>query len=262
MVRVYGSFPPIPTCLLTSTYRNQETIELENQMKVLRPALFFFALFAMAVSSSTAEAQFGGQLGGSGSLINLLLNERVQNELSLNDEQKKEVTTLNEDLRSDLQDMLTEMRSPGRDRQLLRDDFRAGLKKLTDATELKMEKLLNEKQQVRAKELKYQRQILSGVARALAGALGKELGVEQADIDAVTARTEEVRKWEAEQIAKIRVEAREKILTALPEESRKKLKEKMGTTFDFGEQRRPRTGSGGARSRGGARSSQRPKSEF
>lgn len=238
-------------------------------MKIFRPTLFAFALFAMTLSTSTADAQ--GQLAGGDSMLNLLRNERVLKELKINDDQKKEITQLNENFQSDLREMFAEIRNsdPG-DRLEMMEDLRADMKTLADEADLSMVKLLDEKQEVRAKELKVQRQLLNGVARALAGALGKQLGVEDAEVEAVTVKTKEVKEWEAAQIAKIRAEAREKILSAMPEKSREKLKEMAGETFDFGEVPRAsgavsgvrRGGAAGGNRRGGGARGQRPRSDF
>ena len=233
-------------------------------MKVLPSTLSFLALLAMAMCTSTADAQVGlraSPFGNSQSMLNLMRNVRVQNELELNDGQKEEIVELNESLREEVQELYRDMRNGGGDRQQMFEELRSTMKDVSEEIDSKLKDVLSEKQLVRTKQLQVQLQ-LANIARALEGSLGKQLGLEKADVESVADKEEEVKEWQAEQIAKIRAQAREKIMSAMPKESREKLKEMAGEHFDFGQQRAgARSGGGAARSSGRGRQ-QRGRSDF
>lgn len=228
-------------------------------MKVL-PSLSFIALLAMALCTSTVDAQVNSALTnsiGGGGMLSLMQNERVQKELELNDEQKKEFVDLNQSLRQEVRELYEDMRNGGGDRRQMFEELRTKMKDVADDLDSKVKDVLSEKQLVRTKQLQVQKQLVD-IARALEGSLGKQLGLEKADVESVTDKAEEVKKWQAEQIAKILAQSREKIMSAMPKESREKLKEMAGEHFDFG---RASSGSGVGRSFRGSRR-QRGGSDF
>ena len=149
------------------------------------------------------------------------------------------------------------MRNGGGDRRQMFEELRTKMKDVADDLDSKVKDVLSEKQLVRTKQLQVQKQLVD-IARALEGSLGKQLGLEKADVESVTDKAEEVKKWQAEQIAKILAQSREKIMSAMPKESREKLKEMAGEHFDFG---RASSGSGVGRSFRGSRR-QRGGSDF
>ena len=219
----------------------------------------------MAMCTSTADAQFSGRtnpFGSSTSMLGLMQNARVQNELKLNDEQKQEIGDLNQGLRQEFRELVEDMRGGGGDRRERFEELRSTMKDATDDYDSKLENVLSKEQLVRSKQLHVQSQ-LANIARALAGSIGEQLGLEKADVESVADKAEEVKKWEAEQIAKIRAQAREKIISVLPKESREKLNEMTGEYFDFGQQRpSARSGGGFRRSSGGGGGQQRGRSDF
>ena len=228
-------------------------------MKVL-PSLSFIALLAMALCTSTVDAQVNSALTnsiGGGGMLSLMQNERVQKELELNDQQKKEFVDLNQSLRQEVRELYEDMRNGGGDRRQMFEELRTKMKDVADDLDSKVKDVLSEKQLVRTKQLQVQKQLVD-IARALEGSLGKQLGLEKADVESVTDKAEEVKKWQAEQIAKILAQSREKIMSAMPKESREKLKEMAGEHFDFG---RASSGSGVGRSFRGSRR-QRGGSDF
>ena len=100
--------------------------------------------------------------------------------------------------------------------------------------EMALEKLSND-QIVRIKQLQRQKLLNIGVSKALAGKLGDELELTDDQMTVLKKKEIETKEWEKNEIARIRAEAQEKIISSLPEDLTKQLKELTGKKFEFTE---------------------------
>ncbi len=214
-------------------------------MKV-RPSLLFLTIIATTVlSTSSAQAQRGGTvmggLAGKHDVLELLKNDKVQKELAIGEETMDQIDSLNSEYRSELQGFMEGLRSSGRAGM---EDFRERWSEVRGKYNAKVPDILNEDQMDRLKQLQFQMALSQGLVRALDGPLGEELAATD-DLKAkLKVKAAEVAKWEADEIERIRAEAREKLNSVLPEEMRQKIAELAGEKFDFGPQRIPRSGVG------------------
>lgn len=209
-------------------------------MKALKLALPLVACLAMAlVSFESADAQRGrgGFFGNNGdSLLTLLANKKVQDELNFVDDQAVQVDELQQEFREEMRYMFEDMRNGGGDRQQMFEKMRESMRDLTDDFNKKAEELLIEDQLSRLKQLQNQAKMSRGVERALESEeLRDELGISDEQLEAMKEKAEEVREWVNKETAKIREKAQDKILSVLDKEQQDKIKEMIGDRFDFGQ---------------------------
>ena len=210
-------------------------------MKILRPAITLFVLLAISSMNSTVDAQVAGgsastrgSLNTKSSLLYLFRNPLIKQELMIDDEQLAKIAELDKSFKDSLRESFRGSQAPG-DIRISPENMRSKLSEILLNFDVRVEKTLSDKQRTRAKQLQNQMQLASSVVLALRGSLGEKLGVTTDTVNDVEKKAREVAEWQRKEIARIRKEAHEKVLSALPDEKRKKLKEMTGESFDFGE---------------------------
>ena len=217
----------------------------------IRLPLLFLVLLAMAFWTINAQAQIGGggirassSLSSNPTYFDLLEDPKVQEELEIGDEIMDEINELNEGMRDELRGAFQGMSRGGtrEDLESVREKFVQVYERFNEST---LEKLSDD-QVVRIKQLQRQKLLNSGVSKALAGKLSEELELTDDQMTALQKKEIETKEWERNEIARIRAEAQEKIISSLSEELSKKLKELTGEKFEFTEETRrlSRRGSG------------------
>lgn len=233
-------------------------------MKSFRMALPVLALLGMSFFAlDSVEAQRGrGMFGGGGdSLLNLLMNENVQKELDFIDDQAEQVEELQQEFREEMRFMFEDMRNGGGDRNEMFQQMREKMGELNKDFNSKAEELLIDDQLKRLKQLQNQSRMNGGVERALQNeSFREELDITDEQMEELREKAEEVREWINKEVAKIREEGQKKVLSVLTSEQQDRIKEMVGESFDFGNQRGGFQGRGGQRGgdRGGDRGGQRP----
>lgn len=236
-------------------------------MKALRMALPLVAVAIMTFFTSTAEAQRGrGMWGRNGdSLLNLLMNEKVQEELNFVDDQAEMVEELQNEFREEMRFMFEDMRNnnEGADRQEMFDQMREKMTDMNKDFNSKAKELLIDEQIKRLDQLQNQSRMRGGIERALQNESFREsLGITDDQMEELREKAEEVRDWSNEQYGKIRKEAQEKVLSVLSKEQRDKIKEMTGDEFEFGQQQGRGNRGGGNRGNGRGNGNTRPRSDF
>lgn len=211
-------------------------------MKAVRVALPLVALMAMTLFTSTLEAQRGrgGFWGRNGdSLLNLLMNEKVQEELDFVDDQADQVEELQNEFRDEMRYMFEDMRNDGNgDRQQMFEKMREKMTELNADFNSKAEELLIDDQLKRLKQLQNQSRMRGGFERALQNeSFRDELGITDEQMEELREKAEEVRDWTNKEYERIRKEAQDKVLSVLSKDQRDKIEEMTGESFDFGQQR-------------------------
>ena len=211
-------------------------------MKAVKIVLPLVALLAVTLFTSTVEAQRGrggGFWGRNGdSLLNLLMNEKVQEELDFVDDQADQVEELQNEFREEMRYMFEDMRDGGGDRQEMFEKMREKMTELNEEFNSKAEELLIDDQLKRLKQLQNQSRMRGGIERALENeSFRDELGITDEQMEELREKAEEVRDWAAKEYERVREEAQDKVLSVLSKEQRDKIKEMTGDSFDFGQQR-------------------------
>ncbi len=218
-------------------------------MKAVRMALPLVAVVVMTLCTSSAEAQRGrGMWGRNGdSLLNLLMNEKVQKELSFVDDQADMVEELQNEYREEMRFMFEDMRNnnDGGDRQEMFDKMREKMKGMNNDFDSKAEELLIEDQIKRLKQLQNQSRMRGGLERALENESFRDsLGITDEQMEELKEKAEEVREWSTEQFNRIRKEAQDKVLSVLTADQRKKIKDMTGDEFEFDQNQGRNRGNG------------------
>ena len=233
----------------------------------MRIRVFATAIAAVCVLSicfaDVASAQPGGRggfggrgfFGGNDGWMGLLRNESVMNEIELVDDQKEEIAAIQDELREEMRERMMEMRDvPREERREMFTEMREEMEERQVEIQKEIEKVLMPMQIKRLKELEVQR----AAGRDGGGTMGvlnnadvlEELGVSDKQRKKLEEKAAELKKKLEEKIKKLRADAEEELLSVLSSEQRKKLRDKVGKTFDFGDEFNRRGGRGGGRDRG------------
>ena len=235
---------------------------------LLNRFLFAVALIGAALLCTTTSAQrVGGGRGGPGgpggmmgnSSLGLINDKNVVAELELVEDQVEALNDLQDDMRNIFRDSFSGMRDKFRDenadREALMEEVRDKIQSEMKNVESELNEILLPHQVARLEELSFQMQASrSGTTGLLNNEKVKErLGLTDAQIEEVKAKSEEVQKDLNAKIEKLREEARDEILSVLSTDQQAQIKTMMGDNFEF-EQRGGRGGDrGGAGGRGGDR---------
>ena len=223
------------------------------------------ALLAVMCWADVANAQPGRGRGRGGSwwgtsALQLLSNERVQDELEIVDEQKEIVEQLQQEQRDTMREMFSGMRE--RFREMGEDDRQSAMEeireKMTESNKEFEERVFEEllpHQVDRLKQL-----ILQASNRRGGGITGgrfsetliEDLGITEEQIEKMKEKAEKVRVDLEKKMAKLRSQAEQEILSVLDASQREKYRELVGETFEFGEDE-GRRGRGGLRRERGER---------
>lgn len=196
---------------------------------------------------------FGGP-GGDG-ILGVLQREEVQQELQLVDEQRDKVRDVVESAREQMREEMRELFSQMRDlsdeeRRNRFDEVRTKMEEMNKEFETKLQKVLLPHQFDRLKQIDLQQRIQQRGANALtSGELAEALSLTDEQREKLQQRAEEVQKELQEEIAKLRADARMKMLDVLTPEQQAKLKTMMGDQFSLPDPGPPNFG--GRRGRGG-----------
>ncbi len=222
----------------------------------MRLGLFSLLIAGLAFGlTDHLSAQPGGGRGGrDADLFGLLRMQSVQGEIELVDDQMEEIEMLQEEMWTEMRQKMSSIRDLAPEER--REKFAELREEITERREeyqAKIEQVLLPNQLKRLKELQIQRVARRG-DRGTIGILDneeicEELGIDEATREKLEKKSEEVLKELTEKIKKLRAQAEDEILSVLSSDQRKKYREKIGATFDFGNERG--AGIGGRRGRGG-----------
>ncbi|MFN0020526.1 MAG: hypothetical protein ACKVP0_19890 [Pirellulaceae bacterium] len=205
----------------------------------------------------------GGGFGGGGGLM-LLADENVRKDLGITDDQVKKMEAFQAKVREEMGQVFQGLRDLSDEERTAK--FAEIQKKMTDMTSAAEKEILLPKQVDRLKQIGYQSRLnRGGTADALASDdIAKELGITEAQKEALKKASEEATAEMNEKMTKLRDEARQKILSVLTAEQQAKIKKLTGepitfAPFQFGGGRGGAGGPGGAGGRpGGGRPLSRP----
>lgn len=244
---------------------------MKTRMVIGCVAALMGAVVMFSGSTSTAQTGgggFGGRGGGgmagiASNPLFLLMNEKVREELEVVDEQMDELTKLQDDIRSEMQNMFQGMGNVDpSERQQMMDDLRKDMEDKSKSFQAKVDKILLPHQQTRLKQLVFQSQ-----ARGQAGGslLNSEELKDQLDItpeqeDKMKEAAEKAQEEMRAKVLKLQQEAEAKIIAVLSTEQQQKYKTLVGDPFDFGTQGafggQGGRGQGGRGGQGGGRGGQ------
>ena len=238
---------------------------MKLKFTVLAIAVGFSVLFTdslLAQRGQGGRRRVGGP--GMGELFQFMGNMRmlsqksISDELDLNQEQTQKLKELNDDIRSEMRDLMGSMRDKSEDERS--SELESFTKDLNEA----VDKILLPHQRKRFKQISLQSSMRGGRGRtggvtALLQnkALMKELGYSESQVkemlEKARKKTEEVNKDVNAKVTKIQTEAQKEIMSVLPKKLQKAIEEQLGESFDFNtmQRARPQRGQrGGGNERG------------
>jgi Spy/CpxP family protein refolding chaperone len=212
----------------------------------LATVLIVFALVGLLASAAMAQGRGrggnrGGGIfgGGGGGEMALLLRPDVREELDLVDEQVTKLTAVNEKMQEEARAAFQDF-----DFQALRDlpqeertakfaEVRTQMEDRLKPFQKEADEILLPQQRKRLSQIALQQELrFSGSTTGLTSDKVKEaLDIDEAQAQKITDLEQEVEKEMQEKLAKIREEAKEKILTALNPDQRAKFKDMIGPEF-------------------------------
>lgn len=205
----------------------------------------------------------GGGFGGGGGLM-LLGDENVKKDLGITEDQVKKMEEFQAKMRDEMGQVFQGLRDLSQEERTAK--FQEIQKKMTEMSDAAQKEILLPKQIERLKQISYQSRLnRGGTSDALASDdIAKELGITEAQKEALQKAQEEADTEMREEMTKLRDKARQKILNVLTSEQQAKLKKLTGETItfappQFGGGRGGPGGPGGAGGRpGGGRPLSRP----
>ena len=232
---------------------------------------FSLAVGIVACATTMAMAQPGGGRGGPGGRgvfgggggfggggLMLLQDENVRKDLGVTDDQMKKLEGVQEKIRGEIGELFQGLRDLSDEERQAK--FAEIQKKMTEITDAAQKEVLLPKQIDRLKQISIQSRLnRGGTSDALASdELAKELGITDAQKEALKKAQEEAEAEMREKMTKLRDEARQKVLSVLTADQQAKLKKLTGETIQFappqfgGPGGRGGPGGGGQGGRGGA----------
>jgi Spy/CpxP family protein refolding chaperone len=210
---------------------------------------------------------FGGGFGGPGGFgggLMLLGDENVRKDLGITDDQVKKMEEFQVKMRDEMGQVFQGMRDLSPEERAAK--FQEIQKKMTDLSDAAQKQILLPKQIERLKQISFQASLnRGGTGDALGnGDLAKELGITEAQKEALKKAQEAADAEMREEMTKLRDKARQKIISVLTAEQQAKLKKLTGESItfappQFGGGRGGPGGPGGAGGRpGGGRPLSRP----
>ena len=194
----------------------------------------------------------------------LLGDENVRKDLGITDDQMKKMEEFQAKMRDEMGQVFQGLRDLSQEERTAK--FAEIQKKMTDMTSAAEKEILLPKQVDRLKQISFQSRLnRGGTVDALASDdIAKDLGITEAQKEALRKASEEATAEMTEKMTKLRDEARQKILSVLTAEQQAKIKKLSGepitfAPFQFGGGRGGPGGPGGAGGRpGGGRPLSRP----
>lgn len=249
---------------------------------------FFYSLAICAILATFATTQTcfaqpgrgGGGFGGGGfaggmmgqaSGLGLLGDTKVQEELELVPDQVAALDELRRELQTEMREYFMSMRDRGRDgdREQMMQEIREDMEEINKEFDNRANKELLPHQRDRLKQLVFQSQARVGggiSAGRIPAALAEELGITDAQKEAMEEKARAVQEDLRKKIEKLTRQAEDEVLSVLDPGQRAKIKELFGSDFEFS---RPQFGGmmggrdreqgerGGQQQRGGDRRGQR-----
>lgn len=193
------------------------------------------------------------------SSLYLLIREDVRKELELLDEQSKQITALNEKSRTAMREAYSGLRDLSREE---RTKKYAEIREQQQESRKELEKEVNEKillphQKKRLAQIRFQMQLrrYSGGSAFTSQTVTEALSIDEQQQEKIKELQSEVDQELRDQIAKLREEARKKILSQLTPQQQAKYEELVGDQFEFNTTSRF---NGGNFRRGGGLGGQQP----
>ncbi len=209
--------------------------------------LTLMAMVMLLVATSVAQAQrgggrrgFGGGFGGFGDNgpISLVGRDDVRQELDLTDKQISEIEELAEGARDSRREMFSSfqgLREASREeREQMFARMREQGAKIQSEQRAKVEKVLNSDQRKRFAQLEFQFNMQRGSVPGALAAAGIDLS--DSDRQSLNETREEVNRRVEEEIAKIRRDAQNEILSTIV--SKQQMEKMAGEPFEFASRER------------------------
>lgn len=180
--------------------------------------------------------QVGGVFGGG--LMGLLQRPEVQKEVQLTDEQLasiQELTTEQQaNMRGRMQEMFSGFGQGGGGGQQFAERLRTANAEENADLEKKLGQILRPFQLARLKEIDVQQQVQQGGVNALtSGPVGEALALEDTQRQELQQRSQQINEELEAQIRKLRADAQQKLINALPRNKRTRLQDMMGRPFEL-----------------------------
>lgn len=241
-------------------------------MLLRRMTFAAIAALACLFVANDAMAQRGGW--GGGGRLEYLFNPQVQEELDLVEDQIESLRDVGDQSRDIMRNAFSGMREKFADmsreeRDEMMTTIRAKITEDMKAIDEKVGELLVPHQLERLDQIVVQSKMTrDGTAAALGSDdVREKLGLTDEEVEALKKKQEEVTKKLEEKMKKLKEEARDEILSVLPADKQKSIKDMLGDAFEMQQQRGRRGGFGGGRGGGdrggrgrGGRGGDRPNS--
>ena len=210
--------------------------------------IFGLALCGAFITANDGFAQGRGRGNPfGGSMLELLMNEDVRQEIELVDEQEQQLRELGEKFRDKMRSRFQEMRDSGDYSRMREVMTEVGKEVEKDASDV-----LLDHQVARLKQLQVQSKMQRGASEALASdAIREKLGLTDEQLKEIQEVAKEAQEEVRKKIQQAQKEAQEKILGVLTPEQQRVWKEMIGESFSFqnrsrfGGNRGPRGNRGG-----------------
>ena len=199
--------------------------------------LLIFVISSLVIRSESF-AQRGGPVGRGNSLLELLFQHDIKQELELVDEQDEQIRELGKAMRESIRSYFGEIRDlQGEER---REAMMSYIQEERAKAEDKLDDILLEDQFTRLKQLQFQSRVQrGGASRALqTEELREKLKLTEEQISTIQTTSDKAQAELREKIQQATQEAREKILAVLTPDQLAIFNELAGETFTF--QRRDR----------------------
>lgn len=209
--------------------------------------------FAFLSCSNSAQAQWrggGGMMGNSS--MGLLNDQKVAEELELDETQVDNIKALQDEMRGIFRDsfggMRDKFRDPNVDRESLMNEIREKIQTEMSSVDEKLGEILLSHQLTRLNELTFQMEAKRGGTQGLLNnaKVKERLGLTDEQMEQVKEKAEEVKLKLEERIKQAREDAQNEILSVLTPDQQSQIKEMTGDSFEFDE----RGGWGGPRGGG------------
>ena len=233
--------------------------QLPAALAVALCSMIFIALGSPEVAAQRGgRGGFGGMMGNSS--MSLVGDSKVAEELELDEEQVDALDELQGDMRNVFREtfggMRERFREPDADREELMEEIREAIKDKMKTVDEKLGEVLLPHQMSRLSELTYQMEAKRNGTQGLLDndKVKEELGITDDQIEQVARKADEVKKKLEKKILQLRKDAQDEILSVLTTEQQAKIKEMLGESFTFDENREwERGGRGGRGGRDGGR---------
>ncbi|MFV1964358.1 MAG: hypothetical protein ACC628_02960 [Pirellulaceae bacterium] len=194
---------------------------------------------------------WGDGIRGMGT-VDLLRQDAVRKELELLDDQVADLENLGEDIREMMRAAVTRLREgreqgrPGRPQ-----DMRQVFEPISTEAQDRLAEILLPHQMKRLNQLALQARLRGGGFAMLSPDVGQQLGITEQQRDQLREKAQSIEQDLRKEIAKLRRQAQDDLITLLTPEQQAKYRELIGAPFEFPPPRRPEGPPGGREGRPG-----------